>query len=259
MALVRSLESPLQAGAMNKAARAIYFEDVEANVGHAFRDRGLLEQALTHISALASDRSRIASYQRLEFLGDRVLGLAVSAMLYDAFPNAEEGEMSRRLAALVRRETCASIAREWNLGPAIILGDSEVTGGGRDKPAILCDVCEAVIGAVFIDAGFEAVAQIVRSSWTARMEQPSHPLQDPKTALQEWAQSLGRPTPLYQETARTGPAHAPVFTLRVSVEGFGPANGLGSSKRNAEQAAAESFMRREGLMAEVVAEAKLAL
>lgn len=230
-------------------SRAAALAAVEARLGHAFTDRGLLAQALTHISALPSDRSRIGSYQRLEFLGDRVLGLVVSAMLYEAFPNAEEGEMSRRLAALVRRETCAEVAREWEVGPALILGDSEAGAGGRAKPAILSDACEALIGAVFLEGGFGQAEAIVRGAWTERMRQPTRPLQDPKTALQEWAQGRGRPTPAYRETERKGPAHAPVFTLSVTVEGCAPAQGSGTSKRAAEQAAAETFLKREGLLA----------
>jgi ribonuclease III len=222
---------------------------VEARVGHAFTDQALLTQALTHISAVGAERSRITSYQRLEFLGDRVLGLVVSDMLYRAFPGAEEGEMSRRLAALVRRETCADVAREWQVGPAMILGEGEANAGGREKPAILSDVCEALIGAVFLDGGFADASAVVETAWAERMRQPTRPLQDPKTALQEWAQGHGRPTPLYRETARSGPAHAPVFTLSVSIDGFAAASGSGSSKRNAEQAAAEAFLQREGLLA----------
>ena len=230
-------------------SRAAALAAVEARLGHVFVDRALLAQALTHISALPGDRSRIGSYQRLEFLGDRVLGLVVSAMLYEAFPNAEEGEMSRRLAALVRRETCAEVAREWEVGPALNFGEGEAGAGGREKPAILSDVCEALIGAVFIEAGFGQAEAIVRGAWTGRMRQPTRPLQDPKTALQEWAQGRGRPTPSYRETGRTGPAHAPVFTLSVTVEGCAPAQGSGTSKRAAEQAAAETFLKREGLLA----------
>jgi ribonuclease III len=236
----------VQAGAMTAGAAGL--AEVEARIGYTFADPALLKQALTHISALAGERSRTGSYQRLEFLGDRVLGLVVASMLYEAFPQAEEGEMSRRLAGLVRRETCAEVACEWTVGPAMTLGDSEASAGGRTKTAILADMCEGVIGGVFVDGGFEPAADVVRRAWTARMHQPSRPLQDPKTALQEFAQGLGRATPVYRETARTGPAHAPQFTLSVSVEGYGAASGSGTSKRNAEQAAAENFLRREGLL-----------
>lgn len=220
--------------------------DVELSIGYRFADRALLAQALTHISAVPPER-RNGSYQRLEFLGDRVLGLVVSAMLYAAFPTAEEGELSRRLAGLVRRETCAEMAADWNLGPAVLLGESEAKSGGRTKPAILADVCEAVIGAVFLDGGYPAADAVIQAAWRPRMQQPIRPLQDAKTALQEWAQSLGKPAPVYRENARRGPAHRPEFTVGVDVEGVGNAEGVGTSKRVAEQVAAETFMQKHGV------------
>ena len=177
---------------------------VESRIGHAFRLPTLLAEALTHISAVPSD-GRTRSYQRLEFLGDRVLGLVVSAMLFDAFPQADEGEMSRRLAAMVRRETCAEVAEAWDLGPAMRLGESELKSGGRSKPAILSDMCEAVIGAVFVDGGYPAATAVIRSAWMPLMSRPTRSLQDAKTTLQEWAQSLGKPTPVYREMGRRGP------------------------------------------------------
>ena len=224
-------------------------DDLQTRIGHEFRDHDLLITALTHISLLAGERSRIGSYQRLEFLGDRVLGLAVSAMLFAEFPEAEEGELSRRLASLVRRETCAEVATEWEIGPYIRLGDSEATGGGREKIAILGDVCEALVGAVFVDAGFPVAEAVVRAAWTPRMREPGRPLRDPKTALQEWAQSLGKPAPIYRETARTGPHHAPRFTVSVAINGYDEVSGMGASKRFAEQAAAEAFMADHKLVA----------
>ena len=233
---------------MSRSRDAVALDDVEAQLGHRFGDRMLLRQGLTHISALAADKSRVTSYQRLEFLGDRVLGLVVSAMLFEAFPEAEEGELSRRLAALVRRETCAEVGIEWGLGAAILLGDSEVASGGREKPAILSDVCEAMVGAVFLDGGYAAADGLVRRVWTSRMLEPTRPLRDPKTALQEWAQALGKSTPTYRETSRSGPAHAPEFTVAVCVDGHDRAEGNGSSKRTAEQAAAQAFLTRQGLL-----------
>ena len=226
---------------MSAGAPADVLDSVEASIGHAFSDRNLLIQALSHVSAVNAER-RIASYQRLEFLGDRVLGLAVSAMIFEAFPTANEGEMSRRLASLVRRETCADVGLAWGLSPAVRLGDSEAKSGGRAKPAILADVCEAVIGAVYRDGGFSAASDVIRAAWTPRMLETARPLQDPKTALQEWAQSLGKPMPAYREMGRRGPAHRPEFTIEVGVDGVGAAEGTGSSKRLAEQAAAEAFM-----------------
>ncbi len=231
---------------MSRPAGRADLSGLEASIGYRFARPELAATALTHISGVTGANARAASYQRLEFLGDRVLGLAVSAMLYAEFPHAAEGELSRRLADLVRRESCAEVAAEWAVGPHLRLGLGEAQSGGRGRQAILSDVCEALIGAVFIDGGFEAASALVRRSWEPRMLAPRRALQDPKTALQEWAQARGKPTPVYSETERSGPAHAPRFVVTVAVEGCPPADGLGTSKRHAEQAAAEGFMRREG-------------
>jgi ribonuclease-3 len=225
--------------------------DLEGRIGHTFRDRDLLLRALTHMSHAPSDKSRAMSYQRLEFLGDRVLGLVVSAMLFDAFPQAEEGELSRRLAGLVRKETCADVAAEWRVSGHIRLGDSEAQGGNHAKPAIMGDVCEALIGALYIDGGFDAAKAAVAKAWLPRMLAPTRPLRDPKTALQEWAQGLGRAAPVYREVKRQGPDHAPHFTVAVELEGFPAGQGVGASKRAAEQAAAQDFMAREGIQTTV--------
>ncbi len=221
--------------------------DLEAAMGHVFKDRLLLARALTHVSAVASDAARSETYQRLEFLGDRMLGLAISDMLCAAFPQAAEGELSRRLADLVRKESCAEVAVEWGVGPHLKLGDGEAQTGGRKKVAILGDVCEALIAAVFLDAGFDKAREIVAKAWTARMHAPRRPLRDPKTALQEWAQGRGKPTPVYREISRTGPAHAPVFVIAVEVEDLSPVEATGASKRIAEQSAAQAFLEREGV------------
>jgi len=221
--------------------------DLEKAMGHVFKNRDLLSRALTHVSAVASDAARSETYQRLEFLGDRVLGLAVSDMLCAAFPEAAEGELSRRLADLVRKESCAEVAVEWGVGPHLKLGDGEAQTGGRKKVAILGDVCEALIGAVFLDAGFKEARDVVAKAWTARMHAPRRPLRDPKTALQEWAQARAKPTPIYREVSRSGPPHAPVFVIAVEIEDFGPAEATGSSKRIAEQSAAQVFLEREGV------------
>lgn len=219
---------------------------LEDRLGYHFRDASLAAQALTHMSGAGGETARQSSYQRLEFLGDRVLGLAVSAMLFNEFPRATEGELSRRLAQLVRKESCAEVGLDWDLGSFIRVGSGERQAGGRGRPAILADVCEALIGAVFIDGGFEAAASLVGRAWTDRMKSPPRPLRDAKTALQEWAQGIGRPPPVYRETERSGPAHAPRFVVSVSIPGYDSSEGHGSSKRSAEQAAAESFMNREG-------------
>ena len=220
---------------------------LEERIGYRFTDVALLDSALSHISALKGARNRAGSYQRLEFLGDHVLGLVISDMLFRAFPKADEGELSRRLADLVRKETCAEIARTIDLGAAIRLGSSEANAGGRTRPAILADVCEALIGAVYLDGGFAAAEALVGRLWAARMQTKAQPLRDPKTVLQEWAQARGLPTPAYREIARSGPDHDPEFRVAVQLPQLAPAEGLGRSKRAAEQAAAAAMMAREGV------------
>ena len=215
--------------------------ELEARLGHVFARTDLLEQALTHVGAAVS---RDMSYQRLEFLGDRVLGVVVAEMLYEAFPEAEEGELSRRLAALVRRETCTAVAEGWGIEPHIRLVAGERSALRR---AILGDICEAVIGAMFLDGGLAAATALVRRDLSGRMKAPERPLRDPKTALQEWAQSRKLSAPLYREITRSGPDHAPRFTVAVIVEDHAEAQAQGASKRLAEQAAAAAFMTREGI------------
>jgi ribonuclease III len=223
---------------------------LEERIGYRFNDPGLLDSALSHISALKGARNRTASYQRLEFLGDHVLGLVISDMLFRAFPRADEGELSRRLADLVRKETCADIGRAVDLGSAIRLGSSEANAGARARPAILADVCEALIGAVYLDGGFPAASTLVARLWDARMRSKAQPQRDPKTVLQEWAQARGLPTPAYREVARSGPDHDPEFRVAVQLPQFAPAEGSGRSKRAAEQAAAAAMMAREGVKPE---------
>ncbi len=223
--------------------------DLENRIGYRFHDAALLECALTHISALKGSRNRTGSYQRLEFLGDHVLGLVISDLLFRGFPRADEGELSRRLADLVRKETCAEIAGTIALGAAIRLGSSEINAGARKRPAILADVCEALIGAVYLDGGYPAATSLVERLWRERMRATTQPLRDPKTVLQEWAQARGLPTPAYREVARSGPDHDPEFRVAVQLPHFAPAEGLGRSKRAAEQAAAAAMLTREGVKA----------
>jgi ribonuclease-3 len=223
---------------------------LETRIGYRFRDAALLDHALTHISALTGARNRSGSYQRLEFLGDHVLGLVVSDMLFRAFPRADEGELSRRLADLVRKEACADVAASIELGAAIRLGASESNAGGRSRIAILADVCEALIGAVFVDGGYEAAAALITRLWEQRMRAPKRPLRDAKTMLQEWAQAQGLPTPAYREVERTGPDHDPEFRVMVELPGRPSAEGTGRSKRSAEQAAASVMLTREGVATE---------
>jgi len=227
---------------MNKRVKA-ELADLEARLGYRFRDPELALLALTHLSAQATGGR---SYQRLEFLGDRVLGVVVADHLYRSFPGASEGELSIRLAKLVRRETCAAIAAEWDVGPHVALGLGEARGGGRKKAAILSDVCESLIGAVYVDGGFEAAQALILRSWGARLTADAEPARDAKTAIQEWAQARALAPPRYEEVARSGPAHAPLFVMRVVLQGYEPETGEATSKRVAEQAAARAFLDRWG-------------
>jgi ribonuclease-3 len=220
---------------------------LEARIGHSFADPNLLMQAITHVSALKSGRKRGDSYQRLEFLGDHVLGLVVSDMLYHAFPNADEGELSKRLAELVRKESCADVAKSLGLVDDIKLGSVGSSADARLRKSVLGDICEAVIGAIFLDGGHVAAAEFVKRNWTERMHKPRRPLRDPKTVLQEWAQGKGLPTPVYREVERTGPHHDPQFRVAVDLPGLAPAEGIGGSKRAAEKVAASVMIEREGV------------
>ena len=230
-----------------KAAAKSAHAEIEARIGHSFADPNLLITAFTHVSALKPQRKRADSYQRLEFLGDHVLGLIVSDMLYRAFPSADEGELSKRLAELVRKESCADVARSLGLADDIKLGAVGATAGARLRKSVLGDVCEAVIGAIYLDGGYAAAADFVTRNWTERMHKPRRPLRDPKTVLQEWAQGKGLPTPVYREVERTGPHHDPQFRVAVDLPGLAPAEGIGSSKRAAEKVAASVMIEREGV------------
>lgn len=220
---------------------------LEERIGHRFTDPNLLPMALTHVSK-AGGAGRAGSYQRLEYLGDRVLGLAVADLLYAAFPVADEGELSRRLAGLVRRETCALVAETWEVGPHLHLGPGEVQNGGRRNQTILADVCEAILGAVYLDAGFPAAKAVVQAAFRPDQETAAPRGRDAKSALQEWAMSRGVAIPLYEVAERSGPDHAPVFRIAVRIEGIEPGEGTGPSKRLAEQEAARSVLLREGIL-----------
>src|SRR5215467_10904958 len=222
----------------------------EQRIGYRFKDPALLELALTHISALSGARNRAASYQRLEFLGDHVLGLVISDMLFRAFARADEGEMSRRLADLVRKEACADVGRAIGLGAAIRLGASEANAGGRMRTAILADVCEALVGAVYLDGGYEAAVKLIERLWSERMRTPARPLRDSKTVLQAWAQARGLPTTAYREIERKGPDHDPEFPRTVELPHLAPPECLGRSNRAGEQAAAAAMLTRAGVKAD---------
>ncbi len=231
--------SPRQ-GARQAVGEESALEDV---LGHRFRDRALLARALRHPSAAERHSD---SYQRLEFLGDRVLGLVVAAMLIERFPEEKEGALARRFAALVRRDTLARVARELELGRHVELGHGEDTGGGRDNPANLADACEAVIAALYLDGGLDAARGFVRVHWEPLMAEDAAPPSDAKTALQEWAQSTLGLLPVYRTIATAGPAHAPRFEVEVRVGDRPAVTAFGASKRAAEQAAARRLLEAIG-------------
>jgi ribonuclease-3 len=232
-----------------KAAEAkAAFAATEQRIGYKFADPALLTTAFIHVSALKpATRHRADSYQRLEFLGDHVLGLIVSDMLYRAYPRADEGELSKRLADLVRKESCADVAKSLGLFDDVKLGQIGAGADARLRKSVLGDVCEAVIGAMDLDGGYTAASQFVERNWSERMRKTRRPLRDPKTVLQEWAQGKGLPTPVYREVARTGPHHDPQFRVAVDLPGLAPAEGVGGSKRAAEKVAASVMIEREGV------------
>lgn len=217
-----------------------------ARLGHEFARPELLIRALTHGSITSVTRP---DNQRLEFLGDRVLGLVMAEALFTADTAASEGQLAPRYNALVRGETCAAVARELSLGDVLKLGRSEMLSGGRRKDALLADAMEAVLAAVYLDAGFDAARQVVLRHWAPRLARVDADSRDAKTALQEWAQAQGMPPPVYEQTERSGPDHAPVFLITVRLEDGRDAQARGTgTKRSIEQAAAQSLLDRlEGL------------
>jgi ribonuclease III len=209
----------------------------ETELGRAFRQPKLLVQALTHSSA-SSD-----SYERLEFLGDRVLGLVMTQWLMEKHPDDTEGRLARRLAELVRRETCADVARRLNAADYIRVERSASQAGIQRSETVLGDVCEALLGALYLDGGMSAARTFIRKYWKEAVEAGGGAApKDPKSALQEWAQGRGRPLPKYLIVGRTGPDHAPVFTIEVQVEGEPAARATGASKQDAQKQAAIAML-----------------
>jgi ribonuclease-3 len=218
--------------------------DIEAfmdRLGHRFAKPELLVRALTHSSIGSATRP---DNQRLEFLGDRVLGLSIAEALFKADRDASEGQLAPRFNALVRKETCADVARQIDLGAVLKLGRSEMMSGGRRKEALLGDAMEAVIAAVHLDAGFEVARKLVLRLWGKRVEAVEEDARDAKTALQEWAQARGLPPPGYETVSRSGPDHAPVFTIEVHLASGESERAKAGSKRLAEQSAAKTLLTR---------------
>jgi ribonuclease-3 len=211
-------------------------------LGHGFARQELLAEAFTHPSASQRRGSARRGYERLEFLGDRVLGLIVAELLWHRYPEEAEGALTRRHTELVRRETLADVAKAIGLGRHLIVSPGEDASGVRDNPSVLADVCEAVIAALYLDGGLSAARRFVERWWDTRLGSSAAPPSDPKTALQEWAQARGKPLPAYRTVATAGPAHRRVFTVTVTVEGVPPATATGPSKRIAEAAAAAAVL-----------------
>ena len=213
---------------------------LQTRLGHEFSDTDLLAEALTHASYAGKARDN----QRLEFLGDRVLGLVMAEALLNVDQGAKEGVLAPRLNAMVRKEMCYEIATEIGLGDAMRLGKSETLSGGRRKLAILGDAMEAVIAAVYLDAGFETAGQMILRLWGDRIRLAERAARDPKTALQEWAQAKGWPPPVYVEISRKGPDHAPTFVIEARLENGEVQQASARSIRAAQQEAATLLLAR---------------
>lgn len=216
-------------------------------LGHTFGNPALLAEAVTHSSVAGTDRAgakHAPDYERLEFLGDRVLGLTVAEWLLERFPAEKEGALAKRHTVHVRRDALAAAARRIGLGKHLRLSPGEENAGGRDNDTILADACEAVIGALYLDGGLEAARRFVRAHWAVDGDEPGGPPAEPKTALQEWAQGRGLPLPAYTLVERSGPDHAPRFVVRAALAGLGQADGEGGSKRTAERAAAAALLKK---------------
>jgi ribonuclease III len=229
-------------------AEGALLDALERRTDYRFKDRSLLMTALTHASAVGD--ARIATgetYQRLEFLGDRVLGLVVAGMLLDAFPGASEGELSSRLADLVRKETCADVAAALGMGAAVIFGGNRAQQRALLTVNVLGDVCEALIAAIYLDGGFAAAKGFVEVNWQDRMLEAPVGGRNAKSTLQEWAQAHSHGTPTYEIAERSGPDHAPTFVITVNIGALAPARGEGRNRREAEQAAATAVLLREGI------------
>jgi len=226
-------------------------EDLPQFIGYGFARHALLQEALTHPSALGAERrprrrrrSAPHGYERLEFLGDRVLGLIIADLLWRRFEGEPEGDLTRRHTHLVRREALARVAEAIELGRHLVLSPAEAAAGAAGNPGILGDACEALIAAVYLDGGFAAAFAVVQRLWEPLIEEMEEPPRDPKTALQEWAQARGLTLPVYELVATNGPDHAPLFTVTASLEGGDRATATGSSKRVAESRAAATLLDR---------------
>ncbi len=224
--------------ALDADARA----SLEDRLGHRFRDEGLLTRAMTHPSAVAHRKEAVkGSYQRLEFLGDRVLALVMAERLVRRYPTEREGDLAQRLNRLVNKRACAAAAAHMDLGGHVIMDVHEIEQGGREREGTLGDVCEAVIAALYLDAGLAVAQRFIERAWAPQFDGVREGGKDPKTRLQEWAQARGEPPPVYEVVGRSGPDHAPTFRVRA-VTGAASATADGPSKQEAERLAAEGVL-----------------
>jgi ribonuclease III len=205
---------------------------------HRFNNEALLSAALTHSSAVG------ATYERLEFLGDRVLGLVIASWLFDGFPDEPEGKLNRRMSDLVRRDACAAVARTIGVVPFIQMERAARMSGVQHSDNVLGDVCEALIAALYIDGGMNVATQFIRAQWRLMLQDNDSASQDPKSALQEWAQGRGLPLPSYALVGQSGPDHAPSFEIEVRVPGYEPAVAAAASKQEAQKRAAAELLAK---------------
>lgn len=216
-----------------------FFTKLEKIIGYKFKDRHLLERALTH-----SSTNDAYNYQRLEFLGDRVLGLVMADALFTEFRGENEGGLAKRHTVLVQGATCAVIGQAHNIGDFVILSDSERISGGNLNENIIADVVESLLGAIYRDGGYEAAQKVILKLWGDNIKTLEDAPQDPKTELQEWVQARGMDLPLYEVAEKSGPDHAPIFLMRLTVEGQEAVEAEGPSRRQAEKTAARLMLKK---------------
>jgi len=225
---------------------------LEQRIGHDFRDKGMLERALPHAGVRQGAPPGAhgpRDNERLEFLGDRVLGLVTAERLFRDFPTADEGQLSSTLHALVDKTACARVGEAWGVGAALRLSPGETKTGGRKKAGVIADAVEAILAAVYLDGGLEAARGVYERGWAADLAAPPpRSVTNPKSALQEWAQGQGRPLPTYRIVERSGSDHAPTFRVEVAVQGVEPLTAQGRSRQEAEKAAATALLKREGVI-----------
>lgn len=217
------------------------FNKLEQELDHTFKNQSLIKDALTH-----SSTGNATNYERLEFLGDRVLGLVIAEILFEKFPNEPEGDLAKRLSALAQGSFIAKIAAEIKLGSYVSFSEGERAAGGAENENILADVFESVIGAMYLDAGLEECRRVIEKLWGDHFFNMKEPPLHPKTALQEWAQSQGIALPAYEIIAQSGPDHAPLFDVRLTIEGHDPLVVQGRSRQEAEKHAAMKFLKKIG-------------